>query len=914
MFCLDKYKPKMVYNTCEFLYDNEDVKGSKSSLVIEESQYVKIYEDYIKSSENPNIKPLSERVSDDCMSLRINISGIFKEKMKDRDIDDIFEYVSGQLPSDFPKLSNIFSSPSTYCFHFPHQINKKLYTELSNNISNTLESKFKFVNINECVEFVGLKDNVYPILLAEGPKKNLNFKCSLPGYKSLSETMEMMAFDPISHKFVENYSTSKTLLSSLLFSPFYGHKNEVYCEINVNSTPSEKDLIREKPIELDAMSEKFVPCNKQILNLDVFDGSNIDLGNFKDIAEKAKDNVNFSNIINIVNNPNAAQNEERIKEFLGVSYAHDLPIDTLEDRGMAVYLLPMIHTSRFAKKSTREEIGSAIKRSFDEYKEGLGWYMYYCISAGVNDLNKIENEYFSLKLDYSVLTIAHYARKDNVAAYTTWQSVCNYEATKSIMESPTDFKIANLIYRHNMLSYLFIDRSWYKLNEQTCSLVKVDHRWIQEYVLKIMINKNFKWHISPTERMSLEDLKNSTGDHSNGDFCVGISALVERLQSTKIISGIVSVLETLFMSKITKGFDSDPTKTAWLNGVTVATLEGISIEEPKLEDMITKSTKIAIAQDINSEMYGKLLQYLKDLFPESLDESVVIDLAGLLRGTPEKNFKTYTGNGDNSKTMFLKLLSIVFGDYYHSLDIAVIEKNNGEGASPFLAKAMACRILAINDPNPQATLGMSFIKIATGADDINVRRLRENGETMKPTFRIILACNAIPKLDNADVAGSERFLVIPFLGKWVKEITPEISAKYKYVRQRDTNFADILPKLAPYLARLLIMKYPEYLKDINKCERYKHKLIVEETKKQWENVCPFLKMFKTKYVKDDEGEFTLDALMKKYNQTIRRDEHITNSEWFIHQLEHLGIRKKPDDPNTYLGWRLDVTTNISMFM
>lgn len=930
MFRLDNYRNTMS-DTCEFIQGSESrIKGEDPSrMVTTKGEYVKIFENCIKSADNPNI---SEKTSDKEMSFRLRIIGQFKNRItNDADLERVFKSISSNLPESFPKFASLFVAEDALCYHFPHKIEKSDYLKLSKNVLQGLNKDFKDVDAKS-VDFVGLADNSYPILLPESKGGNSpHFKCSFPGFLSLTETIDKCDFKPEKHPLFTSSNFGKVMLSSLLFSPKYSDGTQESAEICsagsfseisipddncppssstendsvheiVNDITDEKESIGESEREM----EKFLPKDVPIFDPNRSSKESDDLGEFEGIWNKATNNVNFRNIVDMVNRSDKTSDDKRLTNIVGLEFAHDLPIDTLEPRGMAVYLLPMINPARLLNDHNREEIGSGIKNSFKEDKrEGLSWYVQYNVKVGRTDIEKLKVEYETLKDEYSVLTLAHYAKIDDPLSYNTWKSVCLYEDTQEIVKDPNDASIAKFIYRLNMLDYMFLDKHWYVLNTDTCSLELTNSGWVSEYVIRKVLSKNFRWQVSPTEYKTLEEIENAPGDCGASDFHLNICTVVRKLKGGRAVKDLIPILETLFKCKIKKGFDQDRGKTAWLNCVTVATSKDLRFERPKLEDMITKSTRIRIAEDKDTKEYRILENYIKEVFPEGLDKSFMVDTAGLLRGEPEKKFKVYTGSGNNSKSFLLILMEHVLGDYYHSIDISAIKGGSGENATPFLADASCCRLLTINDPDPNSILGMAFIKAATGQDNINMRRMRENGHKEKASYRICLACNAIPQLSNADVAGADRFLVFPFLGKWVDNPNDPENKKYKYLRKKDPAFKDILPLLAPYMARMMVDLYPEYIKDVQKCERYKHHLILEETKRQWTNVCPFLKMFHNKYVEDETGEFTILELRKKFNRSVQRQHRIDNDEWFVHQVENMGIRKKEGEEGVYLGWRLN---------
>ena len=134
MFRLDKYRNTMPDDVCEFIQGSgSGIKGEDPSRVVTtRGEYVKIFENCIQSSDNPDI---SEKTSDKEMSLRLRIIGPLKNRItNDADLEKVFKSVSSNLPESFPKFASLFVSEDSLCYHFPHKIGKKDYLELSKDI------------------------------------------------------------------------------------------------------------------------------------------------------------------------------------------------------------------------------------------------------------------------------------------------------------------------------------------------------------------------------------------------------------------------------------------------------------------------------------------------------------------------------------------------------------------------------------------------------------------------------------------------------------------------------------------------------------------------------------------------------------------------------------------------------------
>ena len=123
------------------------------------------------------------------------------------------------------------------------------------------------------------------------------------------------------------------------------------------------------------------------------------------------------------------------------------------------------------------------------------------------------------------------------------------------------------------------------------------------------------------------------------------------------------------------------------------------------------------------------------------------------------------GPGGNGKTVFQNIVSFILGDY------AVTAPMDTFTVSPFdkhpteLAMLRGARLVTASETEENRIWNESRIKQLTGGDPISARFMRQDFFTFRPTFKLMVAGNHQPILQNVDEALRRRFCMVPFTRK-----------------------------------------------------------------------------------------------------------------------------------------------------
>lgn len=297
-------------------------------------------------------------------------------------------------------------------------------------------------------------------------------------------------------------------------------------------------------------------------------------------------------------------------------------------------------------------------------------------------------------------------------------------------------------------------------------------------------------------------------------------------------------MDQFAMSDFTELLDTNSNLTGLPNGI-IEIVDKVAISRPgKPEDYISMCTNVPL---VNYERWDhplveKTMKWLGQTFPnkELLHHFIKFAASGLIGGNPDKIFAIMTGCGDNSKSMIIKLFEAVFGPYSIKLPVSMLfEKiSNSSGPSPHLARARSTRFAFMDEPEDDITLQKGVIKRFTGGDRFFARKLMENGGDIAATFKMVLVCNKVPVIPNADKAIKGRVKLFPFLARWVDNPPPEAEQMKAMLFLKNTEFEKSIPEMAaPFL--FIIFKY--FTTYATQGMKVDPPIIADSTKNYWDN-------------------------------------------------------------------------------
>ena len=147
--------------------------------------------------------------------------------------------------------------------------------------------------------------------------------------------------------------------------------------------------------------------------------------------------------------------------------------------------------------------------------------------------------------------------------------------------------------------------------------------------------------------------------------------------------------------------------------------------------------------------------------------------------TDEQCMFLLVGDGSNGKSVFLELMSTIYGEYHqHSRFDAFLKKYNNT-SSHDLARLHNARVVTANESGISKHWDEGKIKEITGSDNVTARHLYKSEFTFKSQIKLWCATNNLPKVDDFTHAFWRRIKVIPFNRRFEGD-------------DRDTNMIDKL--------------------------------------------------------------------------------------------------------------------------
>ena len=145
---------------------------------------------------------------------------------------------------------------------------------------------------------------------------------------------------------------------------------------------------------------------------------------------------------------------------------------------------------------------------------------------------------------------------------------------------------------------------------------------------------------------------------------------------------------------------------------------------------------------------------------------------------------------------------------------------NSSGPSPELAQTENARVAFTAEPDDDESWKGARIKKLTGGDSFFARSCGEDGGSIETTFKNIMVLNVVPDITGMDEATKNRFIMVPFEGRWIKpdetrfEVPETFEEQIKAKTYRmDPRFEDQIPRLAAALNWYCIKNYKVYLKE-----------------------------------------------------------------------------------------------------
>lgn len=300
------------------------------------------------------------------------------------------------------------------------------------------------------------------------------------------------------------------------------------------------------------------------------------------------------------------------------------------------------------------------------------------------------------------------------------------------------------------------------------------------------------------------------------------------------------------------------------------------------DDYISKSTKIdyiKLNPSIHQTTMDEIEDYMHKLFPEKeLCEYMWDHLSSVLIGDTALNqcLHYYTGIGQNGKSILVKLMQMILGEYAVELDVKFFtqERSKMGGTSSELYATIGARYAVTAEPSEGEKLNEGPMKqITSGTDKMSCRPLYGQQIEFMPQVHCVIMANSFLTVKSTDWGTWRRIRPVPFKSLFTdkpKENDPDKPYQFKKVDSFDEKFK----AWAPIFMSMLVER------------AYKTKGIVKE--------CSIVANARDKYRIDQDvvAEYISHKMVACEQGTVGKSELTANfNSWYQQAYQQKGQNK-----------------------
>jgi phage/plasmid-associated DNA primase len=529
---------------------------------------------------------------------------------------------------------------------------------------------------------------------------------------------------------------------------------------------------------------------------------------------------------------NMIENQQRTPSTPSESRMFGLATQTQEETTIesAEKFLEMVKPHRFLDEASWMDIGRALYHThvgdetgllswmratqlfLNEYEGQLPRHL-----TNLEERCRLAYELFSSTF-ITIKTLAWFAKEDNLLAYNEWHRNWSQFVMQQAIEC-THAKVAKAFYRVYWLDFAcatISKNAWFQFR---------NNRWMPVdcgYTVRTMMSDDF---VKRFEGIRYELTRQKLDARDEGLRTIleatmkKLGQLINKLDNRGFKNSVASEAMDLFKhERFSELLDMNPETMGVLNGVLEAVGNKVVFRKGKPEDYISKCTNIPYRElSWDHHLVKECREWFEKVFPdEQLRDYFYKFSASIIKGrNSDKLFPVWTGEGNNSKSMVVKLYEAVFGPYCIKFPISLVAgrvMKSTSNATPELARARTAKVAFLQEPDDDEGIRKGDIKAYTGGDSFFARMLHDNGGDVVALFKLILMCNRIPMVNNPDKAYKERFRAILFPSRWSDE-APSDPAEQKRLHhfKKDPHFEKRIPSLASSFLWIIVNYYTKYI-------------------------------------------------------------------------------------------------------
>jgi P4 family phage/plasmid primase-like protien len=372
---------------------------------------------------------------------------------------------------------------------------------------------------------------------------------------------------------------------------------------------------------------------------------------------------------------------------------------------------------------------------------------------------------------------------------------------------PTDFDIARVLYHYAKERFTCSDiknNVWYEYR---------NHRWNETdsgVALSLLISTDL--HKLYFEEMLQVTKALHSHDNSDDEWKTlkqklsALSDICTRLKDVSKKDKLMKASKELFYDKhFYNRIDANPKLLGFTNGVIDFNTN--TFRDGQSSDYLCKSTKTSYIplNKVDPKIINEINLFMQQLFPiPELCEYMWEMLASCLVGNNnDQSFHIFTGCGSNGKSLLMKLMKFVLGEYHGVVPLSIVTEKRPKvgGVSPEIIQLMGTRLAVINEPSAGDRLNEGPMKALTGGDPIQGRYLFKNMVTFIPQFKLTVCTNVMFDINATDNGTWRRIKVVPYLSTFTEN--PDSNQNYQFKIDKTIEESKLTKWIEPFTSMLV---------------------------------------------------------------------------------------------------------------
>ena len=485
-------------------------------------------------------------------------------------------------------------------------------------------------------------------------------------------------------------------------------------------------------------------------------------------------------------------------------------------------LLAFVSLERVENHWSWSDLGQALY-SVDSSAEGLRLWKWITTQSDVKTEEDCEMLWYSFEAcqEIDVETLEYFAMVDNPDQYFAFRETEIKAALDRAINLPENIPVAEAFkacFPHQFVcsnqergEWYYYDNHRYTSIDGTSTLM-----W---WIVKKFQPKLEQMQADISARIAAS--KDAEFKSRNQNKLTMIGQLIVKLSKINFLKGVCEAARLYYHKpNFERLKDTNPHFMATPSGVIDVRGGKGTVRPGKPQDYVTRCTRYPYPHSYTWEHKAVLMtmDYLRKVFRSKtlLDYFLRFAASLLLSGNPNKIFPIFSGGGNNSKSMLVRLFEGAFGNYAVKLPTSLItEKRTGaDQATPTLIHSQGAKVAFLEEPNKREVIQSGTVKHLTGRDTQYVRDLFQKGSKiveMTVTIVPILIANKIPAIPDCQEAIWNRTRVVEFLSKWGKNapLDPEEQIRTGLFPE-DRFFDKNMPIMSPAFLWICVQKYEEY--------------------------------------------------------------------------------------------------------